>query len=165
MDYIKNDLQKIYTLNLIAILTTCIFLIGHVVLSVLSVIEINERTNLWIAVLLLIFSISGLSMRSSNKSHAIKLPHFMPKIFITFLQISATFAFLVSMFYLGNFPAPIYQNGDTFTDKAGHEYTYSQFQESQKRELVYLTSFSVLWLLITVTVPFYDKRTRKWIFS
>lgn len=163
----KIDLQKIYTINLVAILITCVLLIGYAFLSLFSIIEYGNRVKLWVTFLaLFVFFGMGFALRSKNNNHVLQLPQFMPKILLTFFQIVTFVAFFLSMLYLGSFyPAPIYQSGDTYRDKAGHEYTYAQFQESQKRELVYLTSFSVFALLITATIPFYDIRSKKWIYS
>jgi hypothetical protein len=163
----EANLQKNYTLNLVAVLMVCIWLMGYATISIFSVSVYDGLINVWVTLAtVLVFFVTGLAFQASNKNRILRLPSFLPKTLIIALQLITGIAFILSVLYAGAFAPPqIWQTGNTFSDRVGHEYTYSQFQESQKQQLMLLTAFSVFALLFTITFPFYDRRTKKWLFS
>lgn len=163
----EADLQKKYTTNLIAALVVCLFFIGHAAISIFFRIYHYSLINLWTTLAIVFtFSVTGLAFQASNKNHNLRLPFFMPEKLILCLQIITGVVFLLSMLYPVALSQPqIWQMGDVFRDRAGHEYTYAQFLESQKQQLLEITFFSIFALLFTITIPFYDRQAKKWVFS
>jgi len=160
-----RKLQKFYS----AYLSVALVLFGVLVilwlLSLFSIVRIDTEIGILISfVLLAAFAPLSIILKSKNKNRSLKTPPFISEKRLTFIgRATMVFFVLVLAYGLLAYPAaPIKQDGVAFTDKAGQEYSYTEFLTFKKWELTLIFSWGFALLQGAVLLPYLGNRANKW---
>ena len=161
-------MQKFYTLNLYAVLITCGGLALWLVLACFSSLPIDSRISLLpVGGSFLTFLLLNSFFYLRNKERCLRLPQSVSERAID-VSHAAIYCLCIAITAYGfySYPsAPIKPDAGSFTDKAGHKYTYQQFRNFQKWEVAYMTTWTICALSCVVFMPFYDTKSKKFRFQ
>jgi hypothetical protein len=161
----RRNLQRFYSFYLSAAMLVCGILLLTLITSLFSVIRIGTEVALLITLaILVLFAPFSFYLKSKNKNHSLKIPPHVPEKVLKFIRNTAVvFFILIFAFDTLIYPyAPIKPDGNTFTDKIGKVYSYSEFLFFKKWEFTFVILWSIAALQTFVFLPFFDGQIKKW---
>jgi len=161
----NDKLQNLYRINLLAAFVVGGIILLYFALYSLSLVQADSRSALLATfIILALFLPINLYLKAKNRNHQLRIPNYIqPNVLKALTILAAILCAIVLAYGFQVYPhAPIQPDGEFFIDKSGAMYSYAEFRTFQKWEVGYLTSWNILALLIVVSLPFYDRTTKKW---